>query len=196
MCIDLEIPGGLDASGRRARVAPAHRACGRRRALPCSTSTRPLPSRSRRQLDLSLAGRALDLCGATHRYPSLLSRVAPLARISDARLAERTSRIASRKRSFSSSVPTVTRRQSSSPGAREKSLMRTEWLCSRSRQSARGVLDTEHHEVRLGREDLDAVHGRQPVHQRVSIAHDVADTLLEHHSLAEHLARRPTARTR
>ena len=101
----------------------------------------------------------------------------------------------SRKRSFSSSVPTVTRRQSSSPGEREKSRTSTEWPCSRSRQSA-GRAHAEQHEVRLGGEDLDAVEHREPVQELVAAAHDVADAAARRPCARGRPSRRPTARTR
>ena len=191
---------------RTVRGARTRRACGRRTAPRWRRRSCPHPSRSRlrRRSSVSPVLR-VDLCPAAHGglRPSGLGRhvvtarprlLAEVLRSPSAR--EHLVASPAKNRSFSSAVPTVTRRQSSSPGVREKSRTSTEWPCSRSRHSARGVLNAEQHEVGLGREDLHAVDHRQAVAEAVATAHDVTDLLLEDHALPKDHAPPPTGRTR
>ena len=141
-------------------------------------------------MSVSRVARVIVALRPTARVPSRVTAARRRRALNSPCGAPRQSAIASRNARFSSSVPTVTRRQSSSPASREVA-HEHRVVVQQVAPERRGVLDAEQHEVRLARKDLDAFEHREPVDELVAATDDVADALLEDHALAEDRARDP-----
>ena len=159
---------------------------------PVETSVRPVPSRSSsRRISVSDVARSTFATRPIYALPSRTRSPLFVPRIPDALRCARTSSIAARNRSFSlvgahGHPKAVLESRAAREVAHQHGV-----AVEQVPPHRRGVLHSEQHEVRLAREDVDALHRREAMQQPVTTADDLSDRRLEHDALVEHVPADP-----